>query len=92
METAVKQTISLAMCEPVYHKTFPWYMTNNIKKQMHTLSHTKFREFNDCLCNCRSTTITISLTSCATSSAGAKRVKKYTHAVARAHIGTRYKM
>lgn len=36
--------------------------------------------------------ITISLTSCATSSAGAKRVKKYNHAVARAHIGTRYNM
>jgi len=92
METAVKQNISLAMCETVYHKNFMWYMTNNIKKKLHTLSHTKFQEFDECLCNSRSTTITISLTSCCTSSAGAKRVKKYNHAVARAHIGTRYNM
>lgn len=70
------------MCEPVYHKNFMWYMTNNIKKKnSETLMN---------VCNFRSTIITISLTSYSTSSAGAKRVKKYNHAVARAHIGTRY--
>lgn len=39
---------------------------------------------------CSLPTITISLTSWSTSSAGAKRDKKYNHAVARAHTGTRY--
>ena len=57
---------------------------------MHTLSHTKFQDFNEAFSNFRSTTITISLTSSSTSSAGAKRAKKYNHAVARAHIGARY--
>lgn len=57
---------------------------------MHTLSHIKFQDFNECFCNFRSITITISLTSCSTSSAGAKRAKKYNHVVARAHIDARY--
>jgi hypothetical protein len=41
METAVKQNISLAMCETVYHKNFMWYMKNNIKKKNCTHYHTQ---------------------------------------------------
>ena len=57
---------------------------------MHANSHTKFPDFNECLSKFQSTTINSSLTSCSTSSAGAKHDKKYNHAVARAHAGTRY--
>jgi hypothetical protein len=90
MEIAVKQNISFVMCDLLTTKVYVVYDKAVFKKIMHTKPHTKFPNFNECPLNFQSTTIIISLTSCSTSSAGAKRDKKYNHAVARAHTATRY--
>lgn len=90
METAEKQNISLAMCEPVYHTNFKSYTTNNIKKKCTHYHIQNSKTLMKLFLTLGLLLITISLTSCSTSSAGAKRAKKYNHAVARAHIGARY--